>query len=65
MMRSPKGSSLFRPTMAWQGTPPWRQRVATSPTILPCRVCSSSEPSPVTTKAEARMRASKPIASST
>ena len=32
------------PTTAWQGTPPWRQRVATSPTILPCRVCSSSGP---------------------
>ena len=36
MMRSPKGSSSFRPTIAWQATPPWRQRVATSPTILPC-----------------------------
>ena len=65
MMRSPKGSRRLRPTMAWQVTPAWRQRVATSPTILPWSVCSSRLPSPVTTKAEARIRSSKPIASST
>ena len=45
--------------------PAWRQRVATSPTILPWSVCSSSRPSPVTTKADALIASSKPIASST
>ena len=38
-------------TTTWQVTPPWRQRVATSPTILPASVWSSRRPSPVTTKA--------------
>ena len=64
-MRSANGSSSERPTTAWQATPPCRQRVATSPAILPWRLCSSRLPSPVTTKVAARMRPSKPRASST
>ena len=65
MMRSPNGSSSLRPTTAWQATPAWRQRVATSPTILPCSVCSSSGPRRSPRRPRPRIRSSKPIASST
>ena len=65
MMRSSNGSSDERPTTAWQATPLWRQRVASSPTTLPWRLCSSRLPSPVTTNAAARISSSKPSASST
>ena len=43
-MRSWNGSSALRPTIAWQATPPCRHRVATSPTILPGRVCRRAGP---------------------
>ena len=33
-MRASNSSSAFLPTIAWQATPPWRARVATSPTTL-------------------------------
>ena len=59
------GRARRRPTIAWQGTPAWRARVATSETALPARLWLSSRPSPVTTARAARIRASKPTASST
>ena len=49
IMRLPKASSASVPTIACSGTPAWRVRVPISPTSLPCSVCSSSLPSPVTT----------------
>ena len=55
-MRLPKPSSASVPTIACSGTPAWRVRVPISPTSLPCSVCSSSLPSPVTTARGARMR---------
>ena len=64
-MRLPKPSSRSVPTIACSGTPAWRVRVPISPTSLPCSVCSSSLPSPVTTARDARMRSSKSSASST
>ena len=64
-MRLPKPSSASVPTIACSGTPACRVRVPISPTSLPCRVCSSSLPSPVTTARAARMRWSKSSASST
>src|SRR4051812_3790575 len=64
-MRLPKPSSASVPTIACSGTPFWRARVPISPTSLPCRVCSSSLPSPVTTALEASIRRSKSTASST
>ena len=48
-MRLPNASSASVPTIACSGTPAWRVRVPISPTSLPCSVCSSSLPSPVTT----------------
>ena len=64
-MRLPKPSSRSVPTIACSGTPAWRVRVPISPTSLPCSVCSSSLPSPVTTARDARMRWSKSSASRT
>ena len=49
-----EGVERVRPTIACSGTPAWRARVPISPTSLPCSVCWSSLPSPVTT---ARARA--------
>ena len=53
------------PTIAWQGTPAWRARVASSPTILPASVCSSMRPSPTMTACDARIRSSTASAPST
>ena len=64
-IRVPIRSSSRVPTTALHGTPAWRARVATSEMTLPARLCWSSLPSPVTTARAARIRASKPTASST
>ena len=56
--RAPNASSRFVPTIAKHGTPAWRARVAASPAILPCSVCSSMRPSPTITARAARIRAS-------
>ena len=53
------------PTIAWQGTPACRARVAISPAILPSNVVASRRPSPTTTARAARMRASKSSVSRT
>ena len=59
------GRSRRSPTTAWQGTPDWRARVAISPVTRPRSVARSRRRSPTTTARAARMRASKPSASST
>ena len=53
------------PTTAWHGTPPGAPASRPPLTSLPARLWRSSRPSPVTTARAARMRASKPTASST
>ena len=64
-MRSPNSSSSFGPR--WRGRPrrPGGSAWPPRPRSCPAGVCSSRRPSPVTTKAAARMQPSKPMASST
>src|SRR4051794_14216122 len=49
--RKLKSSIAACPTTAWQATPAWRQRTATSPAALPAGGCSSGRPPPGAAKA--------------
>src|SRR5699024_3766456 len=62
---SASGSRASAPATATTGSPAARARRATSAGPLPCRVCSSSLPSPVMTSSARARSASKPASSST
>src|SRR3712207_7664753 len=53
------------PATATQGTPAWPARRATSDGALPCSVCSSSAPSPVTARTAPSSAPSRPTRSQT
>ena len=54
-------SSRHRPATATTGTPARRAAAATPAGALPWRVCSSSEPSPVTTRSAPTRASSRPV----